>query len=136
MNLCMPRRRLLLALGALSPLARAQPPGLIEAARAEGRIASVRMPDDWANWRATWADLRRLYGLAHVDTDMSSAEQRAKRWRGAAVTADQRRGCGRRMDRYRGRVHRACAWAVPQNHSSRSTASRAERRSRRRWAAN
>jgi len=78
MNLCLPRRRLLLALGALSPLARAQPAGLIEAARAEGRIASVGMPDDWANWRATWADLQRLYGLAHVDTDMSSAEQIAK----------------------------------------------------------
>ncbi|MCF8204291.1 MAG: ABC transporter substrate-binding protein, partial [Methylotenera sp.] len=78
MNLCLPRRRLLLALGALSPLARAQPASLIEAARAEGRIASVGMPDDWANWRATWADLQRLYGLAHVDTDMSSAEQIAK----------------------------------------------------------
>ena len=26
-------------------------------ARSEGRLASVGMPDDWANWRGTWADL-------------------------------------------------------------------------------
>ena len=48
------------------------------AARKEGRIASVGMPDNWANWRATWADLDKLYGLTHVDTDMSSAEEIAK----------------------------------------------------------
>jgi len=36
------------------------------------------MPDDWANWRGTWADLQRLYGVAHVDSDMSSAEEIAK----------------------------------------------------------
>ena len=47
-------------------------------ARAEGRLASVGMPDDWANWRGTWADLQRLYGIAHVDSDMSSAEEIAK----------------------------------------------------------
>ncbi|OWQ90548.1 ABC transporter substrate-binding protein [Roseateles aquatilis] len=51
---------------------------LIAAARKEGRVHSLGMPDDWANWRATWADLQRLYGLAHVDTDMSSAEEIAK----------------------------------------------------------
>ncbi|UXH78999.1 ABC transporter substrate-binding protein [Roseateles amylovorans] len=51
---------------------------LIAAARREGRVHSLGMPDDWANWRATWADLQRLYGLAHVDTDMSSAEEIAK----------------------------------------------------------
>lgn len=62
----------------LAPRALAQPTALEKAARAEGRIASVGMPDDWANWRATWADLQRLYGLAHVDTDMSSAEEIAK----------------------------------------------------------
>ncbi|MBC7377148.1 MAG: extracellular solute-binding protein [Burkholderiaceae bacterium] len=48
------------------------------AARKEGRIASVGMPDDWANWRAIWGDLKRLYGIEHVDTDMSSAEEIAK----------------------------------------------------------
>jgi putative spermidine/putrescine transport system substrate-binding protein len=47
-------------------------------ARAEGRLASVGMPDDWANWRGIWADLQRLYGVAHVDSDMSSAEEIAK----------------------------------------------------------
>ncbi|MBV8123571.1 MAG: extracellular solute-binding protein [Burkholderiaceae bacterium] len=36
------------------------------------------MPDDWANWRGTWADLKRAYGLNHVDSDMSSAEEIAK----------------------------------------------------------
>ncbi|WP_343633696.1 extracellular solute-binding protein [Roseateles sp.] len=51
---------------------------LMTAARKEGRIHSLGMPDDWANWRATWADLQRLYGLVHVDTDMSSAEEIAK----------------------------------------------------------
>ena len=51
---------------------------LEQAARAEGRIVSLGMPDDWANWRATWADLGRLYGLSHSDSDMSSAEQIAK----------------------------------------------------------
>jgi putative spermidine/putrescine transport system substrate-binding protein len=69
---------MLAALCGLSPLARAQPADLVQAARAEGRVTSVGMPDDWANWRATWADLQRLHGLAHVDTDMSSAEQIAK----------------------------------------------------------
>ena len=48
------------------------------AARKEGRIASVGMPDVWANWGATWGDLKRLYGIEHVDTDMSSAEEIAK----------------------------------------------------------
>lgn len=76
-----PSRRDLLtaaAAGCLAPWAAAQPAGLVAAARAEGRVTSVGMPDDWANWRATWADLQRLYGLTHVDTDMSSAEQIAK----------------------------------------------------------
>ncbi|MFG6489641.1 ABC transporter substrate-binding protein [Roseateles sp. BYS78W] len=74
------RRELLagLAGAGLAPLAGAQPANLVAAARAEGRVASVGMPDDWANWRATWADLQRLYGLAHVDTDMTSAEEIAK----------------------------------------------------------
>jgi putative spermidine/putrescine transport system substrate-binding protein len=74
------RRHVLAGLTAagLTPFATAQSSALEQAARAEGRIASVGMPDDWANWRATWADLQRLHGLTHVDTDMSSAEQIAK----------------------------------------------------------
>ena len=55
----------LVALG-LSPQARAQTVAALErAARAEGKLVSVGMPDDWANWKDTWADLNKLYGLAH-----------------------------------------------------------------------
>ncbi len=49
-----------------------------KAARAEGRVASVGMPDDWANWKDTWAGIKTKYGINHVDTDMSSAEEIAK----------------------------------------------------------
>ena len=51
---------------------------LIAAARKEGAVNSVGMPDDWANWGATWKDITAKYGLAHVDTDMSSAEELSK----------------------------------------------------------
>ncbi|MBD8493732.1 extracellular solute-binding protein [Pseudomonas syringae] len=51
---------------------------LEDAARAEGAINSVGMPDDWANWKGTWADLTAKYGLKHMDTDMSSAQEVAK----------------------------------------------------------
>ena len=51
---------------------------LEQAARAEGQVNSVGMPDSWANWKDTWADLKRLYGLEHSDTDMSSAQEIAK----------------------------------------------------------
>lgn len=36
------------------------------------------MPDSWANWKGTWQDLLSKYGLKHVDTDMSSAQEIAK----------------------------------------------------------
>lgn len=29
------------------------------AAKAEGAVNSVGMPDDWANWKATWTDLEK-----------------------------------------------------------------------------
>ena len=48
-----------------------------EKARAEGRIDSVGMPDDWANWGDTWSDIKNIYGLDHSDIDMSSAEELA-----------------------------------------------------------
>ncbi|UTW08555.1 ABC transporter substrate-binding protein [Pseudomonas benzenivorans] len=51
---------------------------LEQAARAEGAVNSVGMPDSWANWKDTWADLNKLYGLKHLDTDMSSAQEIAK----------------------------------------------------------
>jgi putative spermidine/putrescine transport system substrate-binding protein len=51
---------------------------LEQAARQEGAVNSVGMPDSWANWKDTWVDLNKLYGLKHVDTDMSSAQEIAK----------------------------------------------------------
>ncbi len=48
------------------------------AAKAEGAVNSVGMPDDWANWKGTWEDLAKTYGLKHIDTDMSSAQEVAK----------------------------------------------------------
>ncbi|MGG5873580.1 ABC transporter substrate-binding protein [Pseudomonas peli] len=51
---------------------------LEKAARAEGAVNSVGMPDSWANWKDTWVDLNKLYGLKHMDTDMSSAQEIAK----------------------------------------------------------
>lgn len=36
------------------------------------------MPDTWANWKDTWADLKNLYDIEHSDTDMSSAQEIAK----------------------------------------------------------
>lgn len=47
-------------------------------AKEEGSVVSVGMPDTWANWKDTWADLQSKYALAHTDTDMSSAEEVAK----------------------------------------------------------
>lgn len=62
---------------------------IIEKAKEEGEIASVGMPDTWANWVETWEDLTSEYGLSHVDTDMSSAEELAKfESEGAQGTAD------------------------------------------------
>ncbi|EAI5346702.1 extracellular solute-binding protein [Campylobacter coli] len=51
---------------------------LIKAAQAEGRVNSLAMPDTWANWKDTWADLKNLYDIEHSDTDMSSAQEIAK----------------------------------------------------------
>jgi len=51
---------------------------LVEAAKKEGAVYSVGMPDSWANWKDTWADLNANYGLEHQDTDMSSAQEIAK----------------------------------------------------------
>ncbi|MCI7479322.1 MAG: extracellular solute-binding protein [[Pasteurella] aerogenes] len=51
---------------------------LVSAAKAEGEVNSLGMPDTWANWKETWADLKQQYGLNHIDTDMSSAQEIAK----------------------------------------------------------
>ena len=51
---------------------------LVNAAKQEGHIYSVGMPGSWANWKDTWNDLGKIYGLKHQDTDMSSAQEIAK----------------------------------------------------------
>ncbi|TKI04418.1 ABC transporter substrate-binding protein [Martelella alba] len=51
---------------------------LQKAAQKEGEVISVGMPDSWANWKETWADLSSKYGIKHSDTDMSSAQEIAK----------------------------------------------------------
>ncbi|MGR3807192.1 ABC transporter substrate-binding protein [Pasteurella testudinis] len=48
------------------------------AAKQEGTVNSVGMPDTWANWKDTWVQLGEKYGLKHTDTDMSSAQEIAK----------------------------------------------------------
>ncbi|MGD8190718.1 ABC transporter substrate-binding protein [Brevibacillus ginsengisoli] len=47
-------------------------------AKKEGQVVSVGMPDGWADWKDTWGDLNKKYGLTHTDTDMSSSEELAK----------------------------------------------------------
>ena len=51
---------------------------LIAGAKKEGAINSLGMPDDWANWKDTWAQITKTYGLTHRDTDLSSAQEIAK----------------------------------------------------------
>ena len=48
---------------------------IIAKAKEEGDVQSVGMPDEWANWKATWNDLKSEYGITHGDVDMSSAEE-------------------------------------------------------------
>ncbi len=62
---------------------------LEDAARKEGAVYSVGMPDGWANWKDTWQQLTEKYGLKHSDTDMSSGEEIAKfANEGSNATAD------------------------------------------------
>jgi len=53
-------------------------PELVELARNEGKVVSLGMPDDWANWGDTWSAMKSKYGISHIDTDMSSAEEISK----------------------------------------------------------
>ncbi len=48
---------------------------IIAAAKEEGDIESVGMPDEWANWGNAWAAIQDTYGITHTDADMSSAEE-------------------------------------------------------------
>ncbi|EJF90455.1 extracellular solute-binding protein [Bartonella tamiae] len=51
---------------------------LIQKAKAEGQVNSVGMPDNWANWKGIWSDIKEKYSIEHFDTDMSSAEELSK----------------------------------------------------------
>jgi len=51
---------------------------LISLAKKEGHVNSLGMPNDWANWKDTWDQIEKLYGITHMDTDMSSAQEVAK----------------------------------------------------------
>ncbi|MCD8914646.1 ABC transporter substrate-binding protein [Staphylococcus sp. IVB6181] len=51
---------------------------VVEKAKKEGQVNSLGMPDTWANWKETWSDIDKKYGIKHKDTDMSSAEELAK----------------------------------------------------------
>ncbi len=68
----------LLAVGQPALAASADLTALEQAARKEGQVNSVGMPDSWANWKQTWEDLAGKYDLKHNDTDMSSAQEIAK----------------------------------------------------------
>jgi putative spermidine/putrescine transport system substrate-binding protein len=67
-----------IALSNLAMAADSDVAALTAAAKAEGAVNSVGMPDNWANWKGTWDDLASKYGLKHIDTDMSSAQEVAK----------------------------------------------------------
>ena len=48
---------------------------LTEAAKSEGEVVSVGMPDEWADWASLWKTMSDTYGISHNDTDMSSSEE-------------------------------------------------------------
>ena len=62
----------------LSPVMAQDMTTLIAAAKKEGTVNSLGMPDDWANWKDTWAQISTKYGITHMDNDMSSAQEVAK----------------------------------------------------------
>lgn len=68
------------ALSIAVPGAYAQPDldALVAAAKKEGAVNSLGMPDNWANWKDTWDQITQKYGLVHQDTDMSSGQEIAK----------------------------------------------------------
>jgi len=47
----------------------------LAAAKAEGQYVSYGMSDDWVNLGAIFGEIESKFGLKHVDTDMTSAEQ-------------------------------------------------------------
>ena len=65
-------------LGSLACASAQSLPDLEAAARKEGKVVSLGMPDDWANWGEIWKAVTAKYGVTHTDTDMSSGEAVAK----------------------------------------------------------
>lgn len=62
---------------------------LEQAARQEGKLNTLTMPDPWANWAETWHDLETKYQIKHKDTDMTSGQAISKmRAEGKRATAD------------------------------------------------
>ncbi|MBN9334443.1 extracellular solute-binding protein [Devosia sp.] len=63
-------------LGLAMPQVHAQSSAEItEAAHHEGNLVSYGMSDDWVNLGAIFNRIEEIYGVEHVDTDMTSAEQ-------------------------------------------------------------
>ena len=79
----------LLVLALVLPCAKADFSDLEQAARKEGKLNTLTMPDPWANWAGTWRDLERKYQIKHRDTDMTSGQAISKmRAEGKNATAD------------------------------------------------
>lgn len=67
-----------LSIAVSSAYAQSELDALVAAAKKEGAVNSLGMPDNWANWKDTWAQITQTYGLVHQDTDMSSGQEIAK----------------------------------------------------------
>jgi putative spermidine/putrescine transport system substrate-binding protein len=63
------------ASGQAIDVSKLSPDELAAGAKKEGKIESVAMPDDWADWAASWKSITAKYGIQHFDTDMGSAEE-------------------------------------------------------------
>ena len=64
------------AVAGLISIAHAQSsPEILAGAKAEGKLVSYGMSDDWVNLGAIFGRVQEIYGVEHVDTDMTSAEQ-------------------------------------------------------------
>ncbi|MFC7067873.1 hypothetical protein [Brucella rhizosphaerae] len=48
---------------------------IVAGAKKEGQLVSYGMSDDWVNLGAIFGKIEEIYGVEHVDTDMTSGEQ-------------------------------------------------------------
>jgi putative spermidine/putrescine transport system substrate-binding protein len=63
-------------IGGFAPAVGAQDdPAMIAGAKAEGRLVSYGMSDDWVYLGNIFANIGSKYGVKHTDTDMKSAEE-------------------------------------------------------------